>query len=63
MLVIAGDKHTSQTVGGGESTVLEEQRAGAARGHQSQGQIGDAGVFGTDTHLHIGHRTRIIDLN
>ena len=63
MLVVAGDEYATQAVGGGESAVLEEQRACAAGSHQTQGQIGDAGVFDPDTHLHIGNRPRIIDLN
>ena len=63
VLVVASNKHATQTIGGGESAVLEEQCAGAAGSHQTQGQIGDAGMFDPDTHLHIGDRTRIIDLN
>ena len=63
VLVVASDENATQTVSGGESAVLEEQRACAAGSHQTQGQIGDAGVFDPDTHLHIGNRPRIIDLN
>ena len=63
MLVIARNEHATQAIGGGESAILEEQRTGTTRSHQPQGQIGHTGMLGADTHLHIRHRTTIIDLH
>ena len=63
MLVVARNEHTTQAIGGGESAILKEQRTGTTRSHQPQGQIGHTGMLGADTHLHIGHRTTIIDLH
>ena len=62
MLVVARDEHATQAIGGGEAAILEEQRTGTPWSHQPQGQIRHTGMLGADTHLHIGHRTTVIDL-
>ena len=63
MMVVAGDQHPAEAGLGVPAPVLEDQGAGATGGDQTQREVGDAGMLGPDGHLHIGHRTGVVDLD